>query len=226
MNKFKNLPISEKPRERFVKYGKENISIEDLIMIILKTGIKDSSIKEIANNLLLETKGIIQLRNLNLNNLTKIKGIGQVKAIELLSAIELGRRIYYEKEITNKLELTDPEIIYEHFYHLFQNNKQEEFYVIYLDNKKKYLDKKMLFKGTINSSLIHPREVFKEAYLLSASFIICIHNHPSGDSSPSIQDLEVTKTLGRIGDIHGIKVIDHIIIGDNNYYSFFENNKI
>lgn len=226
MNKFKNLPECEKPRERFIKYGKENISIEDLIAIILKTGTKDISVKQLANNLLSEIREIENLKTINLNKLIEIKGIGKAKGIELLSAIELGRRVFYEKELNDKKELTDPFIIYNYFNPLFKHKKQEEFYALYLDNKKKYIDKKLLFKGTINSSLIHPREIFKEAYLLSASFIICIHNHPSGDINPSIQDITVTETLCEIGKIHGIYIIDHIIIGHNKYYSFYENDKI
>ena len=96
----------------------------------------------------------------------------------------------------------------------------------YLDNQKKYIDKKLLFKGTVNYSLVHPREIFKEAYLMSASYIICIHNHPSGNSSPSGNDKELTKRIKDIGILHGINLIDHIIIGKGNYYSFYQDNNL
>ena len=109
---------------------------------------------------------------------------------------------------------------------LFKDKKQEYFYVVYLDNQKKYIDKKLLFKGTVNFSLVHPREIFKEAYILSASYIVCIHNHPSGDASPSNNDIEITRRIKEISDIHGIGFIDHIIIGNNNYYSFFEDDNL
>ena len=124
------------------------------------------------------------------------------------------------------ISCTNPSNIINYFNYLFKNKKQEEFYVLYLDNKKKYLDKKKLFVGSINLSVSHPREIFKEAYLLSSSYIICIHNHPSGDATPSKEDILVTKKLKHIGDIHGIYLVDHIIIGDNNYYSFYEDNNI
>ena len=106
------------------------------------------------------------------------------------------------------------------------DKKQEYFYCVYLDTKGNYLGKKCLFIGTINNSLVHPREIFKEAYLLSANGIICVHNHPSGDVSPSKEDILLTIKIKEIGIIHGINLIDHVIIGDNSYYSFYDNGKI
>ena len=103
------------------------------------------------------------------------------------------------------------------------SEKQEEFICIYLDNKKKYISKKKLFVGTINSSIVHPREIFKEAYLLSASFIICIHNHPSGDSTPSKEDIVLTYKIKELGELHAIPLVDHLIIGNDSYFSFYEN---
>ena len=122
--------------------------------------------------------------------------------------------------------LTNPKSIINYFNNLFNGIKQELFYVIYLDNQKKYIDKKLLFKGTVNYSLVHPREIFKEAYMLSASYIICIHNHPSGNATPSSNDIELTERIKNIGNLHGIILIDHIIIGKNNYYSFYEDNNL
>ena len=153
-------------------------------------------------------------------------GVGKIKAIELLSAIELGRRIYMENEYNDLVYLTNPESIVNYFHNLFVDVKQELFYVVYLDNQKKYIDKKLLFKGTVNYSLVHPREIFKEAYILSSSYIICIHNHPSGNASPSKNDIELTKRIKDIGNLFGITLIDHIIIGKGNYYSFFEDNNL
>ena len=103
---------------------------------------------------------------------------------------------------------------------------QEEFYCLYLDNKKKYIDKLKLFVGSINYSVVHPREVFKNAYLLSASFIVCIHNHPSGDPFPSHEDIILTSKIKEIGNLHGIGLVDHIIIGKDSYYSFYENKNV
>ena len=109
---------------------------------------------------------------------------------------------------------------------MLKDETQECFYCVYLDVTKKVIKDKLLFKGTLNYSLVHPREVFKEAFLLNATAIICVHNHPSGNIKPSKQDIDITDNLVELGLIHGIKVLDHVIIGNNNYYSFLENNKI
>ena len=224
--KLKELPNNEKPRERFISVGSFNLSNEELLSIILKVGTKEKSVKELATELLSLVGDIRNLKNININKLMEIKGIGKVKAIELLTAIEIGRRIYAPVSNEELITCTNPRNIVNYFTYLFFDKKQEEFYVVYLDNKKKYITKKLLFIGSINFSIVHPREVFKEAYLSSASFIICLHNHPSGDPTPSIEDNNITRKLIEIGKIHGINLIDHIIIGDNTYYSYFENGLI
>lgn len=226
MLKFKELPKSEKPRERLISHGVENLSNEELLMIILKSGTKKYSIKELAIELLSYCKDIRNLKDMTLNKLIQIEGIGQVKAIELLAVVELGRRIYMPINEVDVINCTNPSTIIHYFNSLFIDKLQEEFYVIYLDHKKKYLDKKKLFVGSINTSIAHPREIFKYAYLLSASFIICIHNHPTGDPTPSREDENITKNLYELGNLHAIYLIDHLIIGKNNYYSFYENNHI
>lgn len=224
--KLRDLPNEEKPRERLIKYGKENISNDELIEIILKSGTRKYGLKEISHNILSSVNNINELKNIEINTLAKIDGVGMIKAIELVAAIELGRRIYLEDNYNELVYLTDPDSIIKYFHNLFNGVKQELFYVIYLDNQKKYIDKKLLFKGTVNYSLVHPREIFKEAYMLSASGIICIHNHPSGNSSPSSNDIELTKRIKDIGILHGINLIDHIIIGNGNYYSFYQDNNL
>ena len=224
--KFKDIPKEERPRERLVMYGASSLSNEELLMIILKTGTKGYSVKDVSLNILNLCDGINKLKDITINKLTMIKGIGKIKAIELVAVIELAKRMYESTSIKDVICCTNPLNIINYFNYLFKNKKQEEFYVIYLDNKKKYLDKKKLFVGSINYSVSHPREIFKEAYLLSASFIVCIHNHPSGDASPSKEDMILTKRLKDIGELHGIYLVDHIIIGNNNYYSFYEDNNI
>ncbi|HHT38147.1 MAG TPA: DNA repair protein RadC [Mollicutes bacterium] len=223
---IKDIPNEEKPRERLLKYGVSNISNEDLLAILIKTGTKSFSSKHIASLILSKVKDISELKLFNVNSLSNIKGIGVVKAIELLAAIELGRRVYYEKKITNKTKLNNPLSIYEYFKYKINDAKQEYFYCLYLDNKKNLIDYKLLFIGTLNVSIVHPREIFKSAYLLSASSIICVHNHPSGSPEPSIEDKKLTSKLIEIGKLLGIEVIDHIIVSNDGYYSFFENNHI
>lgn len=223
---FKTLPDEEKPRERLFLYGAKNLSNEDLLMILLKTGTKKISVKDLAGELLIKSGGIRNLKNITYPQLIQIEGIGKVKATEILALVELSRRIEENVPLVDVLNCTSPEVIIRYFHHLFKEKKQEEFYVLYLDNKKNYLEKKRLFIGSINYSIAHPREIFKNAYLLSASFIICLHNHPSGDPTPSKEDIQITKNINEIGALHAIFLIDHIIIGRDCYYSFHENHHI
>lgn len=223
---IKDVPQDERPRERLVKYGAKNLSTSDLIAIILKTGTRDYSSKYLASEVLKLVKDVSDLKKLSLSKLISINGIGAVKAIEFLAALELGRRVYESKPLENDLRCNSAHKIFDHFRSEFSGVNQEYFYCLYLNSQKKLIDKKLLFKGTLNRSLIHPREVFKEAYLSSAAYIICIHNHPSGNVIPSNDDINITNTLVEIGYIQKIPVIDHIIIGENNYYSFYENGLI
>ena len=221
---IKNIPEFDRPRERFKKYGVENLSNNELISIILSSGTKNISVKELSSNILGKLDDISDLKDMTLNKLKQTKGIGEVKAITLLSALELGKRVYYEKNIS-KIKMNSADKIYNYMKDIVCNKNQEYFYALYLDSKKNLIDKKLLFIGTINKSIVHPREIFKYAYLLSASSIVCIHNHPSGDPLPSKEDMLITKHVVDIGKIQGISVVDHIIIG-NNYYSFYENGDI
>lgn len=223
---LKKLPEDEKPRERLIKYGKENISNNELIEIILNSGTKKMGIKEISYNILSSVNNINELSNIEINTLMKIEGMSKIKAIEIVAAIELGRRVYEDNKYKDLVYLTSPMAIVDYFHTLYKNVTQEMFYVVYLDNQKKYIDKKLLFLGTVNYSLVHPREIFKTAYLLSASYIVCIHNHPSGNSTPSKNDIDLTKKIEQLGNLHGIILMDHIIIGNDNYYSFFEDNNL
>lgn len=220
---IKKLPRLERPREKLLEYGASKLSDEELLAIIIKTGTKGYSAKDISILILNKLGSLENLKNLNINMLNDIKGLGIVKKIELLVLVELSKRIY----LTNKKDIIsylNPNDIYKDNIGLFNGLKQEYFYVLYLDNKKKLIERKLLFMGTVNRSLVHPREVFKNAYLYSASCFICIHNHPSGDIMPSNADLEITKTLLEIGRIQGIDMLDHLIVSDNNYFSFYENN--
>ena len=218
---IKDIPIKERPRERFKLYGKENVSNEELLSIILNTGVKNKSVKELSNSILSKMNDISDLKNMTLNNLKKINGIGEAKAIKILAAVELGKRVYYMNN-THNIKMDSPDKIYEYIKGEVEGLEQEHFYALYLDSKKNLIDKKLLFIGTLNRSIVHPREIFKHAYLSS---IICVHNHPSGDTIPSKEDMFLTKNLVEIGKMQGIAVVDHIIVG-NNYYSFFENGDI
>ena len=221
---IKEMPSSERPRERLKEVGVENLTNVELLAIILKNGIQNKNVVEVALDLL-KKYSFSDLINVSVEDLKKVNGIGEVKAIEVIASIELGKRIFLKpnkelKKMGSSLE------IWNDSKYLFYNQKQECFYCYYLNNKQRLIEKKLMFKGTINSSVTHIREIFKEAYRVSASYIVCLHNHPSGDVSPSQADIDFTNTLIETGNIQGIPVVDHIIVGDNNYYSFYEKSKI
>ncbi len=219
---IKDLKEEEKPRERLIKYGKESLSNEELLSIILKTGTKNYSVKTLAKLLLKEINNINDLKDITINKLMSIKGIGKVKAIEILAALELGKRVYYLKD-NNDIKLNSIDKIFEYFRYMLMYEHQENFIAVYLDSTLRLISYKILFKGTLNTSIVHPREIFKYAFLESAYSIVIIHNHPSGEVIPSKQDVELTNKLFEIGFLMGIPILDHIIIGKDKYYSFYEN---
>mgnify|MGYP004448090455 FL=1 len=226
MVKIKEIPLNDRPRERLINSGSNTLSNEELLAIILDTGTKDKSAKDLAISVLSKINHISELKDINYQNLISIKGIGISKATKILSLIELSKRINAKLETLNNIKANNSRVIYEYFKDKLMDEKQEYFYCLYLNNKKRIIKNKLLYIGTINQTLIHPRDIFKEAYLLSASAIICIHNHPSGNTAPSKEDIMMTKNLKEVGLIMGINVVDHIIIGKNSYYSFFENGDI
>ena len=219
---IKDIPIYERPRERLALLGSENLSDIELLSILLKTGTKGANVSVVALNLLKSIESIENLKNIKKESLEKIEGIGFVKAVELLAAIELGKRIYLNTKRKDKIIYNNSKIIYDDNKYLFYGKNQECFYALYLNSKNELIERKLLFMGTLNKSIVHPREIFKEAYLLSASKIVCMHNHPSGDITPSKDDILLTNALKEIGVLQQIPVVDHIIFGDNCYYSFFE----
>ena len=224
--KIKDMSILDRPRERLIKYGAKNLSDSELLAILIGSGNNKNSAKDLANLILNKCNGASNLIKMNYNSLTSIDGIKESRACNILSAIELARRIFNDVRDLNGIKLTNVELVYKYYKEILKDETQECFYCVYLDVAKKVICDKLLFKGTINYSLVHPREVFKEAFLVGASGIICVHNHPSGNIKPSMQDIDITNNLVELGIIHGVKVLDHVIIGINTYYSFLENNKI
>ena len=219
--KYKDKINEEKPREKLKKIGVENLSDVELLSILLRTGSKEFSVEELSNNILKEIGSISNLKNIGLNTLTSIKGIKLSKASIILASIELGKRCY--KINKNFVKLNKTYDIFNYFRHEFSGVRQEKFYVLLFDTKMNLILKKEIGKGTVNEVKIDPREVFKEAIKESATFVIIMHNHPSGDTTPSNADIEITNSMITTGEIIGIKVLDHIIISENNYYSFYEN---
>ena len=222
--KMKEIPKSERPIERLLSNGCEALSNEELLSILIRTGSRNYSAKDLSNLILKECDG--NLSNINYQSLKKINGIGNSKSASILAGLELGRRANVVVNSISECKLNSALLVYQYYSSIFRNKNQEYFYCIYLDSNKIVIKDRLLFIGTLDYSVVHPREVFKEACMCSASSIICVHNHPSGNVFPSRNDIEITNRLIDIGNMMGIKVIDHVIIGKSKYYSFLENGDI
>ena len=220
---LKEIPIYERPRERALDVGVENLSTTELLAIILRTGSKKYSVLETANQILAKSSKIQNLNFLSLEELVEIDGIGITKAITILSAIELGKRINQIEK--NDISFFNPIEIYNYMKNELQSLTEERSYALYLNTKGKLIEKKLLTIGTINQTLIDSKIIFKWAYKLSASAFVLIHNHPSKDSTPSKQDLQITREILKQSKTLGIFFIDHLIIG-NDFYSMSQSTDI
>ena len=220
---LKELPIYERPRERAIKYGIENLSNSELLAIMLRTGNKDENVVMLANKIFKEISSLTELKQLSIDELIKIKGIGPTKAITILASIELGLRIL--KEQVDELKLSFAEEVYQYMLPRLQGKTEENLFAIYLNAKGSLIACKLLTSGNVNSTIIDAKLIFKWAYKFSATGIILVHNHPSGDPTPSMQDLKYTERIIKQSTLTEFIIIDHIIIG-NGYYSIKKNNKI
>ncbi|MCQ6278260.1 DNA repair protein RadC [Bacillus sp. EB600] len=218
---IRDFPQDERPRERFMQHGPQSLSNHELIAILLRTGSKEESVLQLSNRLLTQFEGLRLLKSASLEEMTEIKGIGHAKAIQVLAAVELGRRVanlaYNERYI-----IRSPEDGAKYMMNDMRFLTQEHFVCLYLNTKNQVMHKHTVFIGSLNASIVHPREVYKEALRRSAASIICLHNHPSGDPAPSREDIEVTKRLSDCGKIIGIDLLDHLIIGENKFVSLKE----
>lgn len=221
---IKEMTIAERPRERLKFCGAAALSDAELLAILLRTGSKDNNVLSLAQTTLNNLDGLQNLNNTSLNTLSKIKGIGEVKAITILAALELGKRLL--KPVNRTLIINNNRILYDMFKYEYLNEFQEKLIAVFLDSKKQLLTYKVIFIGTLDASTVHPREIMKEAIKNSSASIIIVHNHPSGNSIPSHQDQLFTEKMYKIGTLVGIPIIDHIIIGHNNYYSFFDQKRV
>lgn len=218
---IRDFPNDERPRERFMKQGPASLANHELLAILIQTGSKNESVLTLANKLLIHFDGLRLLKDASLDELKEIKGIGTAKAIQLMAAIELGRRVS-NLEFTDRYCIRSPEDAAKYMMNEMRFLSQEHFVCLYLNTKNQVMHKQVIFIGSLNASIVHPREVYKEAFRRSAASIICLHNHPSGDPSPSREDIEVTKRLVECGKIIGIDLLDHIIIGENKFISLKE----
>ncbi|SFA71338.1 DNA repair protein RadC [Acetitomaculum ruminis DSM 5522] len=221
---IKELPNSEKPYEKCINKGVEYLSDAELLAVILRTGTVGAMSTDIAQKVLSKIKPENNLRyldKLSRKELLSIKGIGQVKALQIMCLCEIAKRINISKAL-EKISLNSPKSIADYYMPRMSFLTQEELIVAMFDNGNHFIDSACVFKGTVNSSLVSPREIFIEALKKEAVKIVLLHNHPGSIMLPSREDLEFTNKMVKIGDLLGLKVIDHIIIGDGSYYSFLE----
>ncbi|QLK85975.1 DNA repair protein RadC [Staphylococcus sp. 17KM0847] len=226
MSRIHDLSHQEKPKERLLTYGAQSLSNTELLAILINTGRIGCSSLDIASHLLSQYKTLIALKNLTLVELTSVKGIGQNKAVTLMAAFELSRRMFTERHHEQSEAIQSPDQVAALFDAVMKSYNQEHFIVLVLNTKHQIIHKKTLFIGTLNSAVIHPREVFSVAVKWSAHAIIVVHNHPSGDPTPSPADIQTTKRLVVCGEAMGIDVLDHIVIGDGRFVSIMSDYEI
>lgn len=221
---IRELPVDERPREKMVKYGISTLSDAELLAILIRTGTNKKTAVVLANEVLsLKKNGISFLAECVPEELTEIQGIGQAKACQIVAAIELGKRIATKPKET-RFNVNNPETIANLFMEKMRYYKKEFFNVVILNTKGEVISVENVAIGDLNCTIIHPREIFCKAVKKSASSVIFVHNHPSGNPTPSREDLDITERLIKAGEILGIKVLDHIIIGDGIFLSFRNKN--
>lgn len=229
---IKDMPEEDRPQEKLLKYGADFLSNAELLALIIRTGNKKHTSVELSQQILNEAKrgineenALIALKNFSVNDLMKIPGVGVSKASMIVAAMSLTDRVHSAKTYSKK-RIRTPKDIADYIMSDMRFLKRESFKVVILNTKKEIESIRTVSKGTVNATIVHPRDVFQIAIKENAHSIILLHNHPTGDPTPSIEDKNITRNLIEVGSLVKIDVIDHIIIGDNKYYSFLENNLI
>jgi len=215
-----DLPKEERPRERLVKFGEQALSAQELLQLILGRGIAGESVVVTAQKLLSQFGSLQKLAEASIDELSSIKGIGLAKASQIKAVFEIGRRLSTQAAPYKSKELTDPKKVYQLIKSKLKDYHKEHFYVIALNSRNHSIAEVSV--GSLNASIVHPREVFAEAIKNKAASVIFVHNHPSGDPEPSQGDLLITKRLVEAGKILEIEVVDHIIVTSNSFLSFKE----
>ena len=219
----KDIPYGDRPDDRCLSIGASGLSDAELLSIIFRTGKRGITATDLAHLLIQETSGsgLVGLNSLRYEDMIRIEGIGKVKAVQILAICEIARRMSAAKA-ASRISLKNPAAISEYFMETLRHLNQEHFIIAMFNSNNELITHKLITIGTINASIAAPREIFIEALKQEAVYIVLIHNHPSGSAAPSKGDEMVTKRIKECGDMIGIKVIDHIIIGDNKYFSFRE----
>lgn len=220
---LKEIPIFERPREKALKYGIKSLSNLELLEIILRTGSKDKSVVGLSQSILSNVESLADFKEMTINELLEFKGIGVTKAITILACVEFGERICNERK--EDVSFISSEDVYKYMKNKFIGVKEENLYVIYLNAKGSLISVKLMSSGGGNSTLFDGRLILKWAFKLSAYAFILVHNHPSGDETPSMADIKYTKQIIELARVNGFLVLDHIIIGDS-YFSMKRDGKL
>jgi len=218
----KELPLDDRPREKLLLRGPQSLSDAELVAILLRTGKKGKSVLEIARDLISSEGNLAILATKTIDSLQLISGIGKDKAATLAAAFELSRRILSQPKWLSNKKITSPQDVAEIFIPILRDENKEKFIVVCLNSANKIIKHETISIGNLNSSVVHPREVFKVAIDNSSASIILIHNHPSGNPEPSNEDIRITKKIVETGKIMEIPVFDHLIIAGETYTSFVE----
>lgn len=219
----KNLPESERPYEKFLQYGEEHLSDAELLAIILKSGTAKENSLDVARRLLQGNhNNLLNLYDLSYRELLKFSGIGKVKAIQLKAVAELSKRIA-RTESGYQLKMDKPDSIADYYMEQLRHRKEEVLVCAFFDAKCNFLGDVIVSKGSVNYAYVSPRDIFRHAFDYEAVLFVLIHNHPSGDPTPSTDDIHITTRIDKGAQILELELVDHIIIGDNKYYSFHEN---
>ena len=222
--KIQDIPKDERPYEKCERMGTASLSEAELLAVVLQTGTREESSLALARRLLQagQEPGLFGLARMSYRELTAIKGIGRVKAIKLLAILELARRMT-RQSAGKRLAMNSPESIAEYYMQTLRFLEVEHVYALFFNTKCQFLGDRRMTVGTVNTSLLSPREIFIEALRRQAVNIVMVHNHPSGDPEASSEDIAITSQIARAGALLDIELMDHIIIGDNRYFSFREN---
>lgn len=221
-----DLPRSERPRERMQRHGIEALSTAEILALLMGRGTRGESIIMTAQKLLARFGNLQNIASASVEELSSIKGIGLAKAAQIKAAFELGKRLDDPDYSEKGAPVQSPEEAFESMQDKLKGKKKEHFYILCLDTRNRVSVKKQVSQGNLDSSIVHPREVFKDAIASLASSVIFVHNHPSGDLEPSSDDINLTKRLVEAGDLLGIPVLDHIIVSDRGYTSMKSRNLI
>lgn len=222
MSKVKDLPLDDRPREKLLLRGPQNLTDAELIAILLRTGTKGKSVIAMAQEIISKENNLAQLAAKSSADLVKTSGVGKDKAATLLAAFEISRRILYQSKWYSQKKITSPADIAEIFIPLLRDEIKEQFIVVCLNSSNKIIKYEKISQGNLNSSVVHPREIFKSAVENNSASIILIHNHPSENPEPSNEDISITKKIVEAGKMMDIPVFDHVIIAGNSYTSFVE----